>query len=104
MIQVPATQVSQFHVLEMLPHAFVRVKLWRVSWQLLQVDELRPAFGQESLDLLAAMDGRPVPHRQQLAAYHPPHVPQKGDTLGAAKRAATGRSEERRVGKECRSR
>src|SRR5690242_21036419 len=88
MIQVSATQVPQLHVLELLPYALVRVQLRRVSRQPLQVDELRAAARQERLDLFAAVDGRAVPHRQQVAPDHPPHVPEEGDTLDAAQRAA----------------
>src|SRR5215203_904815 len=88
MIQVPATQVPQLDALEMLPHALIRVQVWRVRRQPLHLHEPRPAGGQERLDLLAAVDGRAVPHRQQVAPDHPPHVAEEGDTLGAPQRAA----------------
>src|SRR5215204_211095 len=88
MIQVPATQVPQLYMLEVLPHALVRVQFWRVSRQFLHLHELRPTALQESLDLLAAVDGRAVPHREESAAHHPPHVSQEGDAFGASERAA----------------
>lgn len=91
MIQIPATQVPQLDVLEVLPHALIRVQVGRVSRQPLQVDEPRPAARRESLDLVTAVDGRAVPHREEPAPDHLPHVTEERDTLGAPKRAAARR-------------
>ena len=93
-MQVRATQVSHLDVLEVLPHAFIRVQVGRVSRQLLQLHERRSAIRQKGFDLVAAMNRRTVPHHQQLAANHPLHVTQKRDTLDAPQWPAASQGKE----------
>ncbi len=79
---------------EMLPHAFVRVQIGRVGRQLLQLHKLRSSIRQKRFDIVAAMNRRTIPHHQQLASNHPPHVTQERDTLGARQRSATSQRKE----------
>src|SRR5215210_5524015 len=89
MTQVRATQVSQLDMFEMLPYSFIRVQIGCISWQLLQMDKLRPTIRQKRFDFVAAMNRRAIPHHQQLASNHASHMTQKRDALDARQRPPT---------------
>jgi hypothetical protein len=63
------TLVAQFDALEVVPDALVRIELGGVSGQLLEMQAARRAPAQEVLHGLAAVDRRPIPDDQQLAAH-----------------------------------
>ena len=81
--QVAAAEVPQLDPLEVVPDALVRVQLRRVAWELLQVQPLGPAVGQEVFDRLAAVDRRAIPDHQQLAGDLPQQVLQEADHVQA---------------------
>ena len=65
--QITAAHVAEFDAFERVPEALGRVQLGRVGRQGFEVQALGRALGQEGLDHLRAMDGRAIPHHQQLA-------------------------------------
>src|SRR5260370_14787156 len=81
--QVAAALVAQLDPLEGVPDALVRSELGGVARQLLQVQSRGGARPQEVFDGLAAMDRRPVPDDQQLAAHLAQQHPQEAhDVVG----------------------
>jgi len=73
--------VLQFNPFEILPDAFVRIQLWRVAGQPLQIDTLCSTSCQKLLDRLTTMDRCSVPNDQQLAVDMMQHVSQKAHHL-----------------------
>ena len=65
--EIAATHIAQFDALERVPEPLGWVQLGRVGGQGLEVQPLGRTVGQEVLDDLGTMDGRAVPHHQQLA-------------------------------------
>lgn len=69
MSQVHTTHVSQLHAFELLPDTLVRVQLWGIRRQALQMQALRRAAGQELLDAMAAVNGGTVPDNDQAVGH-----------------------------------
>src|SRR5690348_2473404 len=82
--QVMAAGIGEFHALEVVPDAFVRMQLRGVPRQLLQVQALGSALAQDVLDRLAALDRRAVPDDQELAADRAQQQAQEADASGRA--------------------
>lgn len=70
-LQVPAADIFQFHVLEQLPYSFLRVEFGRARGQFLYLDRACGDLRQKFLNRLAAVDLDPVPDDQQAAAQLP---------------------------------
>lgn len=74
MLQVPATDIFQFHVFEQMPHSLLRIEFGRAVGQLLHLDGAGRGLRQKCFDRLAAMDVDPVPKDQQAAAQLSPQM------------------------------
>jgi len=99
LLQVSAAQVPHLDPLEVLPHALVRVQVWRVGRQPLQVNGGRAAICQVALNGRAPMDRRAVPDDQQPVGHITPQVPQEEDALGPGQRVAP--NERRQLPRGC---
>jgi hypothetical protein len=86
LLQVLATAVAQFHVLEVAPDALVRVQLRGVGGQPFTVQPPCGAGGEEGLDFLVVVDARPIPQHQQLARNAAQHLAQEGHHIHPAQR------------------
>ena len=81
MITVQAAQISHFDGFKQIPDAFIGIEVWRIGRQLFQMNGWRTAFRQEGLDLITAMNRRPIPDRQQSRAPVALHLFEKLHTL-----------------------
>lgn len=84
--QVCAADITQLHVFEVRPDAFVRVEIRGVARQLLESQAPGCALGQEVFDGLTAMNRCPVPDHQQLSRNMSQQMLEKADDVGAGKR------------------
>jgi hypothetical protein len=91
---VMAAAIAEFHALQVVPDALVRIQLRGVPGQLLQVQALGGALTQEVFDRLAAMDGRAIPNDQQLATDCAQQDAQEADDIGRAVGVVLGLQEE----------
>jgi len=66
--QVGAAEIAQLDPFEVVPDALIGVKVGGVARQLFQMHTPSGASAQEVFDGLAAMNRRPIPDDQQLAA------------------------------------
>ena len=66
MAQIFTTDVSQLHMLEVLPDSLCRIQLRRIGRQLLKVNVSGSSISHKPGDLFT-VDRRAVPHNQQLA-------------------------------------
>ena len=85
-VQIRAAHVTELHVLEVRPDAFVRIEIGSVARQLLQSQSLGRTEGKEGFDGLTAMNRRTVPDHQQLARDMSQQVLEETDDLGTAER------------------
>jgi len=95
--EVVTTDVAQFTALQIRPDPFDRVEVGRLAWQLLQMDALGRASGQEVLDRLAAVNGRPIPDDAEFARDRAQQHPQEPHHLGAVIRSGLGLQKETAV-------
>src|ERR1041385_2891974 len=65
--EIMATDVSQLNMLQVVPDPFVRVQVWGIRRQLLQIEPNSSTLCQESLDCSIPMDWRSIPDHQHLA-------------------------------------
>jgi len=86
--KVPARQILELDPFEVAPNPFVGVQLRRISGQALQAEPRGCAVGQVFLHHVAAVDGRPVPEQQGLAAEVAPQMAQKPEHIGTPEGAA----------------
>ena len=87
MRQISTNHVLQFDTFQIAPDPFVRVQLWCVSGESLQMNTGRRPASKEILDLSPAMNGSSVPNDQQLAWNMPQKVLQEADDVDALKGA-----------------
>ena len=81
--EIGAAHISQLHSLQVVPDAFIRVQVWRIAGQSLQMDPFSTTIGQEVLDRLASVNGRAIPDHQQLAGDVTQQVLQKANHIRA---------------------
>ena len=84
--QIRAADVSQLHVLEVRPDAFVRVQVGCIARQLFESQAFGRTLGQKGLDRSAAMNRRAVPDHEQLAGNASQQVLEEVDDLRTAER------------------
>jgi hypothetical protein len=80
--QVMTTQVAKLHRLQVVPDAFVRVQLRRITGQTFQVKAVGSALSKEVLNRLSMMGGQSIPNEQQLARNLAQQVTQKAHDRG----------------------
>ncbi len=73
MRQIPATHVSQFDILQVLPHSFIWIEIGSIGWQRLKMNMFCASISHVRRDLLA-VDWTSIPDHQQLAAGLPAQV------------------------------
>ena len=81
MRQRQAAQVAQLNPDELWPDAFIRIQVWGIGWQALQVQQLRCTVGEQLLDKMAAVDRRAIPDDPQAARDFTSQVLQKGNYI-----------------------
>jgi hypothetical protein len=81
--EVLATDVAQLTALQLRPDPLDGIEIGRVAGELLQMDPLGRATGQEVLDGLAAVNGSPIPDDEELARDRAQEHAQETDHLGA---------------------
>jgi hypothetical protein len=94
---VVTTDGAQCTALQIRPDPFDRVEVGRIAWQLLQMDPLGRASGQEVLDRLAAVNGRPIPDDEAFARDLAQQHTQDPHHLGAVIRSGPDRQKETAV-------
>ena|SRR6516165_6550489 len=65
--QICGADVAQLDPLQVVPDALIRVQVWRIAGEALQVQALGRPRCEEVLDRLAMMDRRAVPDDDQLS-------------------------------------
>ena len=104
MWQVIAAHVAQLHSLQIVPNAVVRIQIWSIAWQLLQMNTLGTSRSEKRFDRLAAMDRRAIPDHQQLPLDVVQHVPEKADYIWSLHRVLLHRHQQpavKRNGADC---
>lgn len=81
MPQIKTAEVAELDPFELLPDAFVRIQLWGIGWQTLQMDAGRCSIREEFLDGMAAVDRRSIPENHHLARDFPQQMFQKGHDI-----------------------
>src|SRR6266849_8205707 len=81
--EVRATDVAQLTALQIRPDPLDGIESGRVAGEVLQLDPLGRATGQEVLAGLAAVTGRPLPDEEELARDLAPEHAQETDHRGA---------------------
>jgi len=56
-VQIPTTDIAQFHPLEVIPDALIRIEIRSIAGKLLQMQAFGGASLEKVLDLLTPMDG-----------------------------------------------
>jgi len=73
----------------MIPYAFIRIEILRVSREFLQMDVIGTTMVHKDVYLFCPMDACTIPERQKFAAEVLTQVTQKGDTVHAGHRTRT---------------
>lgn len=76
--QRPAADPRQFHVLQVLPYAFVWIQIRGVARQPLQMNTTS-GLAQKAPYLFRAMGRQTVPYDQQLSSYMPQQMTQEAN-------------------------
>src|SRR5437868_1116669 len=85
MSHILTTHISQFHVLQLLPDAFIGVEIRRIGRQLFKLNVSGPAR-LHKLPHLFAMNRRAIPDYHQLTLDLKAQVFEKPDTVSAVQR------------------
>src|SRR6185437_5110837 len=67
MAQIPTADILEFHALEQVPDPFIGVQLWRIAWELHEMQTLGCPFDKEGFHDLPPMNRRAIPDHDQLA-------------------------------------
>src|SRR4028119_1463958 len=88
--QVSIAQITQLHMLELLPYTLIRIQVRRVRRQLLQMKELSTTCREEGL-YFTLVNGRTIPDHQHLAAQVPPQMLQEQHAMSTGEPLLTNR-------------
>jgi len=83
MVQVLATKISKFDMLQMVPNSLIWIQVWCIPGQTFQPNPLGGACGQERLDGLTPVNGCTIPDDEQLAFNQDQQLLQKGNDCRA---------------------
>lgn len=81
-----AADVAEFDALEVVPDTLIRIELWGVARQALQLEAAGAAVSEEVFDGLTAMDRRAIPDDQELAGDVAEQVLEEAHDIGACVR------------------
>lgn len=77
LLKILRTDIPQIDTFGVAPYAFVGIEIRSIRWQRLQMNVFRCAILQKLAHAVASMNGRSVPHHQQLAVNVAMNVRQK---------------------------
>lgn len=79
-------EIAQFHILQIVPNAFIRIQVRRITGQTLQMDPPGGSLAQEFFHHLSPMSRKTIPDDQELALNVPQQMLEKAHNMGPAKR------------------
>lgn len=98
--QIRAAAVPQLDALQVVPDALVRIQIWCVAGQLLQMDAPGTTTGQEVLDRLPPVNGGAVPDHHQRTGDVAQQMPEEAHHILAAQGALLDQQQELVVGSD----